>query len=71
MSHKCSSSKCALRNSCAVNGNAVDNLALCIQCPLDRKRKSGGRMLYGQRLTLLFTLLPVNVSCPLPCPEAS
>lgn len=42
MNCKCSSPKCALRNSFAVDGNAVDNLALCIQCPLDQKRRSGG-----------------------------
>lgn len=29
------------------------------------------KMLYSQKLTALFDFVSVNVSCPLPCPEAS
>ena len=38
---KCSS-QYTLRNSCAISGNAVGNLALCIKCPLNQKKGEGG-----------------------------
>lgn len=57
-------------NSYAINGNAGGSLAPAHKMSSNRKCGSD-RMLYGQRLALLFNFISVNVSCPLPCPEAS